>query len=165
VIYLLFLIPLALVLVAFQASVLNQLTLAGGHLDLITISLVMLAVYGSFELALLAALIVAPLVDALAGMPLGVSIIPMLSVIMLAHWSSKTIFGARLGWPVVVIFIGSLMSGLITMAELSLLGWQLPWNELILRSLLPSTFLNAVAAIVIYLPIIIFSEHRDTPLL
>ena len=159
--YLLLFIPLALLLVAFQASVLSQLTLAGGHLDIIIISLVMLTLYGSFELALLASIIIAPLVDALAGMPLGVSIIPMLSVILLTHWSSKTIFGARLGWPVVIIFIGTLLAGLITMAELSLLGWNLPWKELILRTLIPTSLLNTVAAMAIYLPIVIFSERRE----
>jgi len=164
VLYLILLLPLALLLVAFQASVLNQLTLAGGHLDIITISLVLLTLYGSFEMALLAAVLVAPLIDALAGMPLGVSVIPLLSVILLTHWSSKTIFGARLGWPVVVIFVGSFMAGLITMVELTLLGWELPWNDLILRALIPTAFLNAIAATAIYLPIVIFSEHRETHL-
>jgi len=164
VVYLIILLPLALILVSFQASVLNQLTLAGGHLDIIIISLVMLTLYGSYEIALLAAVLIAPLMDALAGMPLGVSIIPLMSVVSLTHWIGKTLFGTRLGWPVVAIFIGSFLAGLITMAELALLRWDLPWNEIILKSLLPSTFLNAAAAIIIYLPIIIFSERRYTHL-
>jgi len=152
---------LALILAAFQSSALNSLTLAGGHLDIIIIFLAMLTLYGRYELALLAVAIIAPLVDALSGMPLGVSVIPMLSVILLAHWGGKTIFGARLGWPVLVIFSGSLLAGLIIIAELALLGWNMPWDDLILRTLIPSAFLNGMAALAIYLPIIIFNERRD----
>ena len=158
---LLLFIPLALLLVAFQASVLNSLTLAGGRLDIVIISLVMLTLYGSLELGILATVLVAPLVDALSGMPLGVSILPMLSVVLLAHWGGRTIFGARLGWPVVIIFLGVLLAGLITMAELALLGWEMPWNDMILRNLIPGAFLNALAALLIYLPIVIFGEHRE----
>lgn len=159
--YLLLFIPLALLLVAFQSSVLNQLTLAGGHLDILIIFLVLLTLYGSLEVALLAGVLIAPLIDALSGMPLGVSVIPMLSVILLAHWGGKTIFGARLGWPVIVIFLGTLLAGLITIVELTILGWSLPWNDLIVRSLLPTAFLNAIAALAIYIPIIIFGERRE----
>ncbi len=158
---LLIFIPLALLLVAFQASVLNSWTLAGGQLDVIIISLVLLTLYGSLELGVLATVLIAPLADVLSGMPLGVSIIPLLSVVLLAHWGSRTIFGARLGWPVVIIFLGVLLAGLITIAELSLLGWDLPWNEMILRNLIPSAFLNALAALLIYLPIVIFGERRE----
>ncbi len=159
--YILLFIPLALLLAAFQSTILNQMTLAGGHLDIIIIFLAILTLYGRYELALLAVVIIAPLVDALSGMPLGVSIIPMLSVILMAHWGGKTIFGARLGWPVLVIFLGSLLAGVILLAELALLGWALPWNDLILRILIPSAFLNGMAALAIYLPIIIFTERRE----
>jgi len=159
--YIILFIPLALLLVAFQAAVLTPLTLAGGHLDIILISLVMLTLYGSFEMALLAAVIMAPLIDALSGMPLGASVLPLLSVILLAHWGGASIFGARLGWPVVVIFLGSLLAGLITLAELAILGWNMPWNDLLLRTLLPTAFLNALTALAIYLPISLFGERRD----
>jgi len=148
-------------MVAFQASVLSQFTLAGGHLDILLISLVLLTLYGSLELALLGAIVMAPLIDALSGMPLGVSIIPMTSVVLMAYWGGKTIFGARLGWPVIVIFVGTLLAGLITIAELMILGWEMPWNDMILRTLFPSAILNAIAGLAIYLPIIMFSERRE----
>ncbi len=154
-------IPLAIILVTFQASVLSHFTLAGGHLDVITIVLVLLTLYGRYELALLAAIIIAPLVDALSAMPLGVSVIPLLSIVLLAHVGGRTIFGSRLGWPVIVVIIGSLMAGVIIMAELAILGWQMPWNLLILRTLIPSALLNGLAALAIYLPTIIFSERRE----
>ena len=148
-------------MVAFQASVLSQFTLAGGHLDILLISLVLLTLYGSLELALLGAIVMAPLIDALSGMPLGVSIIPMTSVVLMAYWGGKTIFGARLGWPVIVIFVGTLLAGLITIAELMILGGEMPWNDMILRTLFPSAILNAIAGLAIYLPIIMFSERSE----
>ena len=161
---LLLFIPLALLLVAFQASALNSLTLAGGRIDIIIISLVLLTLYASLELGILATVLVAPLVDVLSGLPLGVSIIPMLSVVLLAHWGGRTIFGARLGWPVVIIFLGVLVAGLITMTELAILGLELPWTDIILHNLIPSAFFNALAALLIYLPIVILGERRETHL-
>ncbi len=158
---LLLFIPLALLLVAFQASVLNTMTLAGGHLDILLILLVLLTMYGSLEFGILATIVIAPLVDALSGMPLGVSLIPMLSVVLLAHWGGKVISSTRLGWPVVIVFFGVLMAGLITMAELALLGWDEPWSDLILRTLLPTAFLNALAVLLIYLPISFIGERRE----
>ena len=158
---LLLFIPLALLLVAFQASVLNTLTLAGGHLDILIILLVLVTMYGSLEFGILATIVIAPLVDALSGMPLGVSVIPMLSVVVLAHWGGKVVSSTRLGWPVVIVFLGVLVAGLITMAELALLGWDEPWSDLILRTLLPTAFLNALAVLLIYLPISFIGERRE----
>jgi cell shape-determining protein MreD len=161
VIYFLLFIPIAILLVAFQAAVLNPLTVAGGPLDILLVSLVLLTLYGSLEMALIGVIIMAPLVDALAGMPLGVSIIPMTSVVLLAYWGGKTIFGARLGWPVLVVFAGTFIAGLITIAELAILGWNMPWNELIVRTLIPSAILNTIAVTIIYLPIIMLNERRE----
>ena len=159
--YLLLFFPVALILVAFQSAILNPLSIAGGHFDILTIFLVLLTLYGSRELALLSAIVMAPIADAVAGVPLGVSVLPMLSVITLAHWGGKTIFGARLGWPVLVIFLGVLLSGLITLIELYLLGWNLPWSDLVLRILLPTTFLNGLAAFAVYLPVVLISERQE----
>jgi len=158
--YLLILVPLALVLVALQATVFNQFTLAGGHLDILIPALVMLTLYGRYELALFTGVLMAPLIDALSGMPLGVSVLPLVSVILLAHVGGQNMFGVRLGWPVVTIFIGSLLAGVITLAELAILGWEMPWNALLLRNLIPTALLNGMAATAIYLPIIIFGERR-----
>ena len=160
-VYFLLFIPLALVLVAFQSTVLNQITIAGGHFDILIIFLVFLTLYGSYELAFISLLVMAPIVDAISGLPIGVSIIPMLSIVLLAHWGGKTIFGARLGWPILVIFLGVLIAGLITIFELYILGWDLPWDELILRRLIPSAFLNGFAALLIYLPIVLIGERQE----
>ena len=160
-VYLLIFLPLALILVALQSAVFNQITIAGGHFDLLIIALVMITLYGNYELAVLLVVVLAPVADAISGLPLGVSVLPMLSVVLLAHWGGKTIFGARLGWPILVIFLGVLLAGLITLLELFILGWELPWNELIVRVLVPSAFLNALAALVIYIPVVLFSERKE----
>ncbi len=163
-IYFLIFIPIAVLLVAFQAAVLNPLTVAGGHLDILLISLVLLTLYGSLELALIGVVIMAPLVDALAGMPLGISILPMTSMVLLAYWGGKTIFGTRLGWPILVVFAGTFLAGAITLAELAIIGWDMPWNELIVRTLIPTAILNTIGITAIYLPITLFNEHRELKL-
>lgn len=158
--YLVLFIPLALILVAFQSAVLNQIPIAGGYFDILTIFLVLFTLYGSYELALISVIVLAPIADAISGLPIGVSIIPMLSVVLLAQWGGRTIFGARLGWPIIVIFLGVLIAGFITIFELYILGWELPWDALILRKLIPSAFLNGFAALAIYLPAVLISERR-----
>ena len=159
--YFLFALPLSVALVALQSTVLNLLTFAGGHPDLIIVLLVLLTIYANYDFALVVAVIAGPLIDAVSGMPLGVSVIPLVSVVLLTHVGGKAIFGARLGWPIIVIFFSILLSGVITITELHLIGWRLPWQNIVLNSLFPTAFLNALLAAILYLPVVLFGERRD----
>lgn len=159
--YLLFALPLGVVFVAFQSTVLNTITIAGGHPDLIIVSLVLLAIYANYDFALAMAIVTGPLIDSVSGLPLGISIIPFVVVVLLARGWGRAIFGFRLGWPVLVIFISILLSGLITMVELNLLGWRLSWQTFLLNTLFPTAFLNALLALAFYLPMVFFNERRE----
>lgn len=159
--YFLLALPLGIVFVAFQSTVLNTITIAGGHPDLITVSLVLFAIYANYDFALVMAIITGPLIDSVSGLPLGVSIIPLVAVVLLARGWGRAIFGSRLGWPIFVIFISILVSGFITIAELNVIGWRFSWQTFLLDTLFPTAFLNALLALTFYLPMILFNERRE----
>lgn len=159
--YFLLALPLSIVFVAFQSTVLNTITIAGGHPDLITVSLVLLAIYANYDFALVVAIITGPLMDSVSGLPLGVSIIPLVTVVLLARGWGRAIFGSRLGWPILVIFIGILVSGFLTMIELNVVGWRISWQIFFLDTLFPTAFLNALLALAFYFPLVFFNERRE----
>lgn len=152
--------PLALMLVAVQATLVERLNLAGGHPDLILVTIVLLTMAGGRQAALLPALVLAPLFDALAGLPLGASIIPLLSVVYLAGLGERALFGAHLGWPIFITLAATIVAGLITLVELAIFGWEIAWTDTIIRVLLPSAALNALLVLVLYLPIEYLRESR-----
>ena len=155
----LLLFPLALALVALQATIANALHLAGGHPDLVLVGVALWTIGAGRRDGFVLAILCAPLYDAVAGFPLGVSVAPLLTVAYLAGAGERTLFGASLGWPVFMILLATVTAGLITLAELYLLGWQIPWTDTILRVLLPTAVLNAILVVVLYVPVQFLRER------
>lgn len=147
---LLLFLPFGLVLVALQTSIVERITLWGGHPDLVLVAMALFTVQAGRQRALFPALLVAPFYDAIAGLPIGASILPLTTVVYLTGMGERTIFGARLGWPLLMAFLATLAAGLIILVELNLLGWGLRWGETILRVTLPSALLNAALILVLY---------------
>ena len=161
---LLIIIPVALVLVTLQATVVERFTIAGVPPDLILVSILLLTMISGRAAATLAVIIIAPISDAISGLPLGTSILPLLTVVYLAGFGESSLFGTRLGWPVVVAIAGTILAGLITLFELSLLGWNIQWSDTFLRILLPSVVLNAVLVFLLYIPTDYLRERRTLSL-
>lgn len=157
---LLLFLPLAVLLVAFQATIVDRFDVAGGRPDLILVSIILLTMLSGRKAAAIAALIVALLYDSISGIPLGVTIIPLLVAVYLAGIGAKSLFGARLGWPILVALLATLAAGAITLVELSLLGYQVQWTEALLRVLMPTAFLNALLIALLHLPVEYFRGHR-----
>lgn len=157
---LLLFLPLAIVIVAFQATIVDRFDIAGGRPDLILVSIILLTMLSGRKAAVIAAIIVAVIYDSISGIPLGVSIIPLLVVVYLAGIGDKSLFGARLGWPVFVAVVATLVAGAITMAELSLLGFQIQWTEALLRVLIPTAILNAILIALLHLPVEYMRSRR-----
>lgn len=157
---LLLLIPAALLIVAAQATLIERLTLVSGHPDLIIASLLLLTVQAGRERVYLLAVLIAPLFDALSGLPLGTSVLPLLAVVYLAGTGERALFGFRLGWPIVVAVLASVMAGMITLLELSFLGWTINWPETVIRILFPSALLNALLVFLLYFPAQYLRERR-----
>lgn len=151
--------PLAVVLATAQATVGHRLHIAGGHPDLILMALVLWTLFGDQRSALWLAVLAAPIFDALAGLPLGVSILPFMAIVLLAGGSERALFSVRWGWPVVLVFMASLASGVITLAELTILGQDPAWADVVIRVMAPSAVINAALFAMLYLPIELLRER------
>ncbi len=161
---LLLFLPIALVVVAVQATLIERMDVAGIHPDLVLVSILLLTMISGRRTAAFAAIIVAPFYDALSGMPLGTSILPLLSVVFLAGIGERSLFGARLGWPVIVAVLATVLAGLITMAELNLMGWLMQWSDMILRVLFPTAVINALLVLILYVPAEYLRDRRTLAL-
>ncbi len=155
-----FLLPTAVLLVALQATVMTHISLLGGHPDLVLVSLVLWTAWAGREAAVLPLLLMAFLADALAGLPMGASVLPLLAVIYLAGIGERSLFGGQLGWPLIVSFLATLLAGLILFIELTLLGWQIAWLPTFSRQILPAALLNSALAFAIYVPLSAWRQRR-----
>jgi cell shape-determining protein MreD len=156
--------PLALLLVGLQTTVVGHARLVGGHADLVLVGVALLAIVAGRRSGFLLAGIAAPLYDMLAGLPIGASLLPLLITASLAGSGERTLFGARLGWPLFLAFGTTLVAGGLTLFELALWGRPVAWGDTLLRVALPGAVLNTLLMLVLYLPAEWLREHRATPI-
>ncbi|MCO6450607.1 MAG: rod shape-determining protein MreD [Caldilineales bacterium] len=159
--WVLLLLPLALLVVAIQSTLVRQVHLAGGQPDLILVAVILLTMAGGRETALLPAVILAVVFDAIAGFPLGASILPLLSVVLLAGLGERRLFGARLGWPIVVTAAATVLASSILLLEARFFGWQIDWSQSMLRVVAPSAILNSVLVLILYYPMEYLRQSRS----
>ncbi len=152
--------PLALLLVSLQATIVGHVRLFGSHADLVLVGVALLAIVAGRRSGFLLAGVAAPLYDMLAGLPVGVSLLPLLLTAYLAGSGERTLFGARLGWPLFLAFGATLMAGGLTLFELALWGRPVAWGDTLLRVALPGAFLNTLLMLVLYLPAEWLREHH-----
>ncbi|NOZ48910.1 MAG: rod shape-determining protein MreD [Chloroflexi bacterium] len=154
--------PVAMIVVAVQSTVMQHITFLSGRPDLVLVSLVIWTAWAGREAALLPLLVMAPLSDALVGLPIGASVLPLLAVVYLAGFGERTLFGGQLGWPLIVSLVATLLAALILFLELTLLGWDIAWVPTLLRAILPSAFLNSLLTFVLYVPGAAWRQRRPT---
>ena len=147
------LLPLAFVLIAFQATVMSRLNVGGVQPDLIIVSIILLTIVSGRTSAMIFAVILALLSDAISGLPLGISVIPYLVIVFLASGGERTLFGVGLGWPVLVTALATVVVGAITLLELSAIGWEIPWTDTLLRVLAPAVIVNTILMFLLYVPV------------
>jgi len=152
--------PLALILVSLQATIIGHARLFGGHADLVLVGVALLAIVTGRRSGFLLAGVAAPLYDMLAGLPVGVSLLPLLITAYLAGSGERTLFGARLGWPLFLAFGATLVAGGLTLFQLALLGRPVAWGDTLLRVALPGAFLNTLLMLALYLPAEWLRDHR-----
>lgn len=143
-----------MVVVGLQVTIMPHISLLAGHPDLVLVGLVLWTAVAGREAALLPALLIAPLLDAMSGLPIGASVLPLLLVVVLAGYGERMLFGGQLGWPVFVSFIATLLTSLLLYLELTLLGWQIAWLPVFLEAVLPAALLNSLLCFILYVPLL-----------
>jgi rod shape-determining protein MreD len=111
------------------------------------------------------AVIVVPLAgflrDFLTSDPLGTSVLALAPIVLLATAVRLRSVDTQFIPTVLVVASGSLTYGIISMTVLTLTGQTVAWTDAVFRILLPSCLVNAVFTPVIYVPMHLFSAHRE----
>ena len=103
------------------------------------------------------ALVVVPLAglmrDLTTSDPLGTSVLALSPIVLLAAIRELQAIESGLVPALVVVGIGSLSYGLLSMTVLAATGQEMPWVDGLLWVVLPAAVVNALFAPVLYLPV------------
>lgn len=144
---------LAFLLAALQAAAMPYVKVLGVTPDLILIfAACWAAVRGQGE-----AMVVVPLAalmrDLTTSDPLGTSLLALAPLVPLAALRELRLAESEFVPALAVVAAGSLAYGLVALGVLSALGEGVPWASALLRVVIPSTIVNSLFAVIIYLPL------------
>ncbi len=101
-------------------------------------------------------LVVVPLAglfrDIAGSDPIGTSVLGLLPIVLLWTLKDRAAIEAKFLPALVLVGMGSLIYGLVTMLVLSATGQEVPFFTGMLRVVLPSTFVNLLFAPLLYFP-------------
>lgn len=110
------------------------------------------------------AMVVVPLAGALRDLvtsdPLGTSVLALAPIVLLAALRDIKIVDTDFIPTLVVVVLGSLAYGLISMAVLAATGQEVSWLAALRVAVLPSVIVNALFTPIVYLPIQWFASDR-----
>jgi rod shape-determining protein MreD len=103
------------------------------------------------------ALVVVPVAglmrDLTTSDPVGTSVLALAPIVLLVVVRELRAVESELVLTLIVVFLGSLIYGLLSMTVLTATGQGVPWLEGLLWVVLPSLVVNALFAPIIYLPV------------
>jgi rod shape-determining protein MreD len=140
-------IPLLIVLAALQATIFGVPLFLGGRPDLILLAVVGWGLAGGSQESLGWGLIGGLLLDALSGLPFGVSAISLVLIAYLVSLYERRLWEASFLMPLGIVLIASLIFHFIGLGVVLLLGREVTLSFAISRVIMPSTFLNLIIAL------------------
>jgi rod shape-determining protein MreD len=103
------------------------------------------------------ALVVVPVAglmrDLTTSDPVGTSVLALAPIVLLVVVRELRAVESELVLTLIVVFLGSLIYGLVSMTVLTATGQGVPWLDGLLWVVLPSLVVNALFAPIIYLPV------------
>lgn len=157
---------LAFVLAGFlamvQMSLMQYVEILGVAPDLVLIFAASWAVIRGQDEAAVVAPMSGFLRDLFTSDPLGTSALALAPIVLLAAAVRIRSVETEFVPTVLVVALGSLTYGIISMTVLAITGQTVDWTDAALRVLLPSCLVNAVFAPIAYIPLHLFSTpQRD----
>jgi len=143
-------IPLMILLAVLQSSVVSEITLLEGQLDLILVTTVAWSLAGRSKDAMVLGLIGGLLLDLLSGMPFGSTAIIYVGVLFLTSLLEGQFWGGHLLLPPAITLLASLLVYSYQLGMLYILGRQVSLAYALPRVVLPSTLLNILFALPVY---------------
>jgi rod shape-determining protein MreD len=139
-------------LALLQSTVMPKITLLGVHPDLLLMAVTSWSLLRGSEEGMLWALIGGVALDLFSSAPFGVYSLALLLIGFAAGLGQRNMLRIDILAPVLVIPLSTLVYVLVTMAMLSVLGWEMEWGARLRTVLLPSILVNSLGMPFVYLP-------------
>jgi len=142
--------PLLALVVILQSAVVSRITLLAGYADLVLVILAAWALHVEAANAWQWALLCGAMVSFVSKLPWPVPFVGYLFVVLLAQILRQRVWQAPLLALFSVVFLGTLVMGMLALISLNLLGGSLPFGDSFGLIILPSILLNLLFAIPAY---------------
>ena len=133
-----------------QSTLLPHFSLEGARPNLVLVLVCGWSLLRGPKEGSLWALIAGIALDLLSGAPFSLGTFSLLAVSLLSGWGQFRQFQSTLLLPVVVILMAAFLHDLFFLVGLRLMGWPVPWTQVMLSSVLPGTLLTAALAPFVY---------------
>jgi len=147
-------------LALLQSTVMPKITLLGVHPDLVLMAVTSWSLLRGAEEGMLWALISGIVLDLFSGAPFGIYSLALLIIGFAAGLGPRNVLRIDILAPILVIPVTTFVYVLVSMALLSILGWEMEWGARLRAVLLPSMLVNSLGMPFVYLPARLL--HRRT---
>ncbi len=143
-------VPVLIVVVIIQATLVPQVAILGGRPDLMFLTVVAWSVYAPLNESVTWAFVGGILLDLLSAAPTGTSIPGLVLVVFVANVLKNQLYS--LNWLMLlgIIGIGTIVQQLVIMIILSMTGFIVPFGDSLGYVVLPTAAYNLVFALPIY---------------
>jgi len=143
-------IPVLALVVVLQATLMPELSIAGGTPDLVLLVVLGWSLMAGYEQGLLWAVVGGFLQDLISAVPLGTTSLALVLAVSLAALIVGQVHPRNLVYPPVVAAGATLVVHLVTEIVLTVTGRPLPVANLLLAVTLPSMIYNLVVMVPVY---------------
>jgi len=147
-------------LTVLQASVMPYMEILGVTPDLVLIFVAVWAVMRGHEEAVVVVPLAGFIKDLATSDPLGTSALALMPIVLLAAAARIRAVDTEFLPTVIVVALGSLGYGIISMIVLAGTGQSVAWSDSILRVVLPGCLVNALFTPLVYLPVHTIGAQR-----
>ncbi len=147
------LIPILVVVVLVQITLLPPTPILGLRIDLPLIVVVTWGMFAPFGEAAHWGFIAGMLLDVASGLPFGIHTLTLTLIGLGIGFGQATFFRGNLIAPPLAMLLATLFDHVLILGCLSLFGWQIAWNAYLMRVTLLTALLNTVALPFAYLPL------------
>lgn len=144
-------IPLMVMLSILQSAIFNDFLLLKGRPDIILLILICLALHEHSRSAIILGFFAGLFLDSLSGLPVGLTSISLVGIMFLVSFTEGKFWETRMVLLLGVTLAASLIYYLGNLLILITIGHNLSVYDSLLRIILPSTFLNLIFAIPVWM--------------
>lgn len=147
----------ATLLAVLHVSVMQYIEVLGVAPDLVLIFAASWAVVRGQQEAAIVVPLAGFVKDLVTSDPVGTSALALTPIVLLAAATRIRAVDTEFVPTVLVVAVGSLTYGIISMTVLAITGQTVVWDQAVLRILLPACLVNALFTPLVYLPVHTFS--------